>query len=207
MKLKIWDLDETRRLDLINAALQEFASMGFSNASTNVIANKAGISKPLMFHYIGSKKELFMFLYEYCLEFLQKEYFGKINKNEKDIFARLTDTLLLKIEVMLEHPWIFSFVQMATAENNGEAEEIVRQKQREVEDSSFVEFYGDIDVSSFREGLDIEKSKEIIFWAISGYAAKVLERQRGSNLLHADYETIKSEFAVYIAELKKAFYK
>lgn len=207
MQTKIWDLDEARRLDLINAALQEFATMGFANASTNVIANKAGISKPLMFHYVSSKKDLFMFLYDYCLEFLQKEYFDKINKNEKDIFARLTNTLLLKIEVLLEHPWIFNFVQMATAENNGEVEEIIRQKQREVEDASFVEFYGDIDVSNFKEGLDIEKAKEIIFWAISGYAAKVLENQRGSDLLQADYEVMKSEFAAYIAELKKVFYK
>ena len=207
MQSKIWDLDEVRRIDLINAALQEFATRGFDNASTNVIANKAGISKALMFHYIGSKKELFLVLYDYCLVFLKKEYFDKIDKNEKDIFARLTNTLLLKIEVLLEYPWIFGFVQMAIAENSSELVEIISQKKRKVEDDSLAEFYGDIDVSNFKEGLDIEKSKEIIFWAISGYAAKVLEIHRGSDLLQADYESIKSEFADYITELKKAFYK
>ncbi|AGL02793.1 TetR/AcrR family transcriptional regulator [Desulfoscipio gibsoniae] len=207
MQSKIWDLDEARRLNIISAALQEFATMGYASASTNVIANKAGISKPLMFHYIGSKKELFLFLYDYCLEFLQKEYFGKINKGEKDIFARLTNTCLLKIEVLLKYPWIFDFVRMVTAENSGEVAEIISQKQWEVENTSFAEFFGDIETIHFKEGLDIEKAKELIFWAVSGYATKVLENQRGSSLLNMDYEAIKNEFAAYIAELKKAFYR
>jgi len=207
MLTKLLSLEDERRERILNAALREFAARGYVNASTNVIAQESGMSKPLMFHYIGSKKELFLFLFDYCLEFLQKEYFSRIDKNEKDIFARLANTLLLKIEVLHKYPWIFNFVQMATAENSGEVAEFISQKQREVEGASFADFYGDIETEHFKEGLDLEKAKELIFWAISGYAAKVLENHRGTDLAKADYEAIKSEFAAYIAELKKAFYK
>ncbi|MEL7565639.1 MAG: TetR/AcrR family transcriptional regulator [Dehalobacterium sp.] len=207
MLTKLLSLDDERRERMLNAALREFAARGYENASTNVIAQESGMSKPLMFHYIGSKKELFLFLHDYCLEFLQKEYFGKINKNEKDIFARLTNSLLLKIEVLLKYPWIFGFVQMVTTENSSEVAEFISQRRRVLESSIFTDFYDDIETKHFKEGLDIEKAKELIFWAISGYAAKVLENHRGTDLAKADYEAIKSEFAAYIAELKKAFYK
>ncbi|MEM5769547.1 MAG: TetR/AcrR family transcriptional regulator, partial [Bacillota bacterium] len=62
----------------MNAALREFASKGFDDASTNVIAKESGISKPLMFHYVKNKKDLFLFLFDYCLEILDREYFGRI---------------------------------------------------------------------------------------------------------------------------------
>lgn len=56
------DLDKQRRNALLNAALREFTSQGYDNASTNIIAKEAGFSKALMFHYVGSKQELFIYL-------------------------------------------------------------------------------------------------------------------------------------------------
>lgn len=54
------ELDAQRRDAILNAALKEFAVRGYDNASTNVIAKEAGISKALMFHYVSSKQELFL---------------------------------------------------------------------------------------------------------------------------------------------------
>ena len=49
---KLLELDTQRRDAILNAALKEFSSQGYDNASTNVIAKEAGISKALMFHYV-----------------------------------------------------------------------------------------------------------------------------------------------------------
>ena len=46
-------LQEQRKAALLNAALREFAEYGYEQASTNRIAKEAGLSKPLMFHYVG----------------------------------------------------------------------------------------------------------------------------------------------------------
>ncbi len=93
--------------------LKEFAGKGFDDASTNVIARESGISKPLMFHYVNSKKDFFLFLFDYCIEILEKQYFDRIDVEEKDIFERLRQTCLLKIQVMQKYPWIFDFVRVA----------------------------------------------------------------------------------------------
>jgi TetR/AcrR family transcriptional regulator len=89
MFAKFLNLDQERRDAILNAALKEFARKGFDKASTNVIAREAGISKPLLFHYVKNKRDFFLFLYDYCLELLEREYFSQIDLEEKDIFERL----------------------------------------------------------------------------------------------------------------------
>lgn len=79
MLTKLLDLEPQRRDAILNAALKEFALRGFDNASTNVIAKEAGISKALMFHYVNNKQELFLFVYDYFTKLLDKEYFTKMN--------------------------------------------------------------------------------------------------------------------------------
>lgn len=78
-----------RRLRLLNAALKEFAVKGFDGASTNVIAKEANLSKALMFHYITSKEELFLYLYDYCAKLIQEEYLQQLDEQESDLFKRL----------------------------------------------------------------------------------------------------------------------
>ena len=73
----------------MNAALEELALKGFDNVSTNVIAKEAGISKALMFHYENNKQELFLCVYDYFAKLLDKNYYMKMDSQEKDIFNRL----------------------------------------------------------------------------------------------------------------------
>ncbi len=109
---KLLNLESKRREEIINAALKEFAAKGFDDASTNVIAKEAGISKSLMFHYVNNKKDFFLFLYDYCLEIIKKEYFDLIDLDEKDIFERLSNTYMLKVKVLKKYPWIFDFTKV-----------------------------------------------------------------------------------------------
>src|SRR5215211_1792471 len=50
---------EERREAVLDAAVEVFAQYGFSGASTEEIAAKAGISQPYVFRLFGTKKELF----------------------------------------------------------------------------------------------------------------------------------------------------
>jgi len=89
MLTKLLDLNPQRRDAILNAALKEFSSKGYDNASTNVIAKEAGISKALMFHYVSSKQELFLVVYAYFSDLIKNEYVELMNYDEKDIFDRL----------------------------------------------------------------------------------------------------------------------
>lgn len=203
---KFLSLELERRNIIMNAALKEFASKGYDDASTNVIAKESGISKPLMFHYVNNKKDFFLFLYDYCLDILNSEYFDHIDLNEKDIFERLRQTCLLKIQVMQKYPWIFDFIRVAVFTDSEVVKDELVKRRKIVEASSFERFYGDIDTSRFRSELDMEKAKQLIFWAVGGYANQILEQLKSSDILEFDFEKIRTEFDSYLAELRKTYY-
>ena len=73
MGTKLISLEPVKRNAILNAALKEFAAKGFDKASTNIIANEAEISKPLLFHYVDNKHELFLCVYDYFSDLLDKE--------------------------------------------------------------------------------------------------------------------------------------
>jgi TetR/AcrR family transcriptional regulator len=203
---KFLSLEPERRNALLNAALKEFAGKGYDDASTNVIAREAGISKPLMFHYVNNKKDFFLFLYDYCLKIIESEYFGRIDLQEKDIFERLRQTCLLKIRVMKKYPWIFDFTRVAVFTDSDAVKDELKKRRSMMEASVFERFYGYIDTSRFRDGLDVEKSKQLIFWAVSGYANQILEQLKSSDVSEFDFEKIRDEFDSYLNELRKAYY-
>ena len=204
---KFLSLDPERRNAILNAALREFASKGFDDASTNVIAKESGISKPLMFHYVNNKKDFFLFLYDYCLDILNRKYFDQIDVHEKDIFERLRQTCLLKIQVMQKYPWIFDFIKVAVFTDSQEVKKELEKRRKMVESSSFERFYEDIDTSKFRNELNAEKAKQLIFWAVGGYAGEILEQLRSTDTPVYDFEKIRDEFDSYLNELQKTYYK
>src|SRR5699024_8596618 len=123
---------ETERKDaILNAALKEFAMKGFDEASTNIIAKEAGISKGLMFHYVNSKKDLFLFLYDYCTDMVNQEYVDLINLNERDIFEKLRQSYLLQIDLLQKHPWIFEFIQITGAAKSDEINKELEGRENE----------------------------------------------------------------------------
>jgi AcrR family transcriptional regulator len=49
-----------RRVDLVAAAISEFAAAGLAGASTEAIARRAGISHAYLFRLFGTKRDLFL---------------------------------------------------------------------------------------------------------------------------------------------------
>ncbi|QGH33301.1 TetR family transcriptional regulator [Gracilibacillus salitolerans] len=204
---KIFNLESKRRHVILNAALKEFAMEGFDEASTNVIAKESGISKGLMFHYVNSKKDLFLFLYDYCADMINKEYLNLMNFNEKDIFEKLRKSYLLQIELLQKHPWIFEFIKInaitKSDEINKKLEERVNEKQLLCHETMF----DVVDESKFREGLDVKKCKQLIFWSNIGFTNQILEDIRNSEVTELDYDNILAELDGYLNELRKIYYK
>ena len=59
---------DERRVDILEAARDEFALKGLHGSSTDAIARKAGISQPYLFRLFGTKKELFLACMQQCLD-------------------------------------------------------------------------------------------------------------------------------------------
>ena len=123
MSVKLLELEPQRRDAILNSALKEFSIQGYDNASTNIIAKNAGISKALMFHYVSNKQELFLVVYDYFSELIRKEYFELMNYEESDIFNRLRQSYFLQIKMSEKYPWILDFNKLSRPTNSARSEE------------------------------------------------------------------------------------
>lgn len=205
MTSKLFELESSRRNAILNAALREFATKGYSEASTNVIAREAGISKGLMFHYVISKEKLFFLVFDYFTDIMDKEYFDLMNFNEKDIFERLRQSYLLQLELVIKHPWIFELNKLSAASNPDEIKEEL--EKRATQKLSTCNIFEAIDESKFRAELNIEKCKEFILWANLGFTNQILEEARSMTFDELDYDGIVAAIDDNLQELKKVFYK
>lgn len=204
--LKISDLETQRKDAILNAALKEFSSQGYDNASTNVIAKEAGISKALMFHYVSSKQELFLFVYDYFSNLIKKDYFELMNYAEKDIFCRLRQSYLLQIRLSEKYPWIFEFSKLSSTTSCVEVNEEIENRKRTEHSNCFPQLFDEIDTSKFRKGLDIEKCKQFIYWSNIGFTTQLLDDIRNTKNGTFDQDTIVKKLDEYFDELRKIFY-
>ncbi len=67
-KIQLKELKEGRRLEILEAALEVFAKSGYNGATINMIAEKASISKGLLYNYFESKEMLLDSLLRFGLE-------------------------------------------------------------------------------------------------------------------------------------------
>lgn len=67
--------------------------------------------------------------------------------------------------------------------------------------------FSKFDTSEFRSELDTKKAKQLIFWAVGGYAEQILEQFKSLDIRELDFEKIRTEFDGYLHELQKTYYK
>lgn len=202
---KLLELDPERKNAILNAALKEFTSCGYKNASTNRIAKEAGISKALMFHYISNKKELFLTVYDFFTDILQRQYYDLIDYSEKDIFRKLRQSYLLQLNLLQKYPWILEYNKLLSCDSSEISREFESRKQNH-NISCYPKLFDSIDESKFREGLNIEKCKQLIYWSNIGLVNQILSNVDGDKTVLSS-EVIIEKIDGYFCELKKAFYE
>lgn len=207
MLLKILDLETKRRDAILKAALKEFASRGFDEASTNIIAKEAGISKSLMFHYVNSKKDLFLLTYDYFTDIMNKEYLELMNFSQKDIFDWLYQSYLLQIELLKKYPCIFELNKLSIITSSDEINKELERRVKRKQSSCYDQIFDRVDESKFKEDLDLDICKQFILWSNIGFTKHILDDIRNSETTELDYASIIARLDDYFKELRKIFYK
>lgn len=204
MSVKLLNLEPGRRDAILNAALKEFVLEGYDKASTNVIAKEAGISKALMFHYVSSKQELFSWVYNYFDDLMKREYFERMDYEEKDIFNRLRQSYTLQIGLLEKYPWIIEFHKLSQITHSEEINKEI--SSREQNPDCYSKLFEGVDTARFRDGLDIEVCKQFILWANVGFTNQLLEEIRSSEADPVDSNAIHKKLDRYFNELRNVFY-
>ena len=119
----------------------------------------------------------------------------------------MRQSYLLQIDLLQKHSWIFEFIKITATtksdEINKELDGRVNEKLLLCQETMF----NGIDESKFRKELDVEKSKQLIFWSNIGFTNQILEDIRNSEITELDYDNILAELDGYLNELRKTFYK
>ncbi|AEG58337.1 TetR/AcrR family transcriptional regulator [Desulforamulus ruminis] len=204
--MKLLNLEPGRQQTIINAALKEFALKGFDDASTNAIARESGVSKGLLFHYINTKKELFLYLCDYSLEILKTEVVDVANMLESDILERCRQITLLKMEIMHKHPYVFDFFWVIVFTDSEAVKAELDQRKQNFLAINSLKLYQNLDESRFREGIDAKKANRLIIWAVEGYEKEMYKEIKGMPLTQIPYDQYLADFDTYLDILRKSFY-
>ncbi|MDP4093148.1 MAG: helix-turn-helix domain-containing protein [Bacillota bacterium] len=199
-------IDEEKKERILNAAMKEFAQKGFDNASTNEMVKEANISKGLLFHYFGSKKELFMFLFNYSVELFSNEFYGKIDMNERDIFELTKQSKIIKLGLINKYPGIFEFMQSAVTEASAKVKDEMDSMKNELVSAGFNKVFENIDTSKFRDSIDASKVLKVIEWTFEGMLEQELRKARFLNK-KVEVEKLYDKADEYIEFFKICFYK
>lgn len=207
MYSKFLNLDDEKQDRIINAALKEFAQKGYDNASTNEIVKEAGISKGLLFHYFQNKKQLYLFLFDYCYELIIDEYYKKADLTEPDFFKRMRQAIQIKAELLSKYPDILKFIQESFLEESTDLKEEFEKRKQELTKINFEKAYEGIDLSRFREDVDVQKVLKVITWTFEKMSDEALYKAKMSPEHQIDYQKISVEAEEYFELFIKCFYK
>lgn len=185
------------------AAMKEFARNGFEKASTNEIIQEARISKGSLFVYFHSKKELYLFLLEYVAGVIARIY-DEVDMNETDLFNRLRDIGLAKLKIYRKYPYAFLFLKAVANEDATEVKTEIDHTGQSLIGEGFGKIYDHIDLTKFRDDIDIRKTINIINWVMLNFA----EQQMNDIDSIEDYNMEQfAEWDNYAAIMKRCFYK
>lgn len=199
-------LDKQKQIQILNAAMKEFAEKGYKRASTNQIVNYAGIGKGMLFYYFKTKQELYYYLIDYGLDFVESEYLNKVNMEETDFIERIKQATKIKMKSYANHPDLFHFLGTIFMSENIDLPESLQKKYEKFYQLGYSLLYDNIDTSLFRSDVDVEKAFQLIQWAIDGYQNNLIHRLQGKNLSSYNFDPLWEEFFEYLNVLKTAFY-
>ena len=211
MKHILQNMDDDKRDRIINAAISEFALYPYEKASTNGIVKKAGISKGLIFHYFGDKKNLYDYVTRFVLNTLMEEITKQIDYEINDIFERIKQVVILKVRLNLEYPQMFNFIFMML---NQEAEtmdvkgimDVYEKYGVNVQEMMAKVYTYNIDYSVFKDGTDVPSVINIIRWSLEKYAEEYMQAM-GNDITKIDFKTALDGLDTYTNILKQAFYR
>lgn len=188
---------------IIDAALKTFAMHGYKKTSISDIASTAGISKAMVFHYFGTKKELYLYLVNTCVDSISTEVIEKFDDSMTDLFDRILYTSKLKIALMEKHPAVPSFIQSAYFENDDEVKEEIKtifSKDDGKTPGKKITFEG-ADFSKFKDDVDPNLVMKMIDWMVEGYMSKMADTEA------IDFDELYRVFEECMQLFKRNFYK
>ena len=176
MNPKFFSLPKEKQQAILNAGYRVFSQNSYKNSPMSEIAESAGISKSLLFHYFHNKKELYLFLWDNCarttIDYLTR--YGCYGQTE--LFESMERGMRAKMEIIRMYPDMGTFTIRAFYEKDPE---ICAEVQK-----SYHKYFSlkadmtrlNLDPGQFIPGLDVAMMYREMYWASEGYLWEMVQR-------------------------------
>ncbi|HWQ71096.1 MAG TPA: TetR/AcrR family transcriptional regulator [Desulfitobacteriaceae bacterium] len=195
---KFYNLPIEKQNNIIDASLKSFGTNGYKKTSISDIANAAGISKAMIFHYFGTKKALYLYLINYCCSIMMKEVDEHFDNTVTDFFDRIMLSTKTEISVMKKHPAIPLFLKSIYFENDQAVKADIKAILTMGEDFRNKIAFEGMDSSKFKDNVDPKLVLKMLTLLADGFTRQI------SNI---DFDSLLKEFAEYMNLLKNNLYK
>ncbi|HHW48250.1 MAG TPA: TetR/AcrR family transcriptional regulator [Clostridiaceae bacterium] len=199
------NLPEEKRKKIIDICIEEFAKKGYDKASTNEITRKAGISKGILFHYFGNKRNLFLYLIDYVMEYMADKLEKTLDNLPADVFERFIQYGIAKLKLAYNEPLMYEMLFNAFINPSEEVRKDIQERYEKIFAESLGGFYRGIDTSKFRKDIDIQKALELIALVLDGLGnkyLKIFKNMKAEEVLQS-MDRIMEESREYMEMLKR----
>ena len=199
MNEKFYALPKQKQQAIINAGYRVFSQNTYRKSPMREIAEEAGISKALLFHYFRNKKELYLFLWDTCAK-VTIHYMTEYGCYEQtDLFEMMYRGLRAKAQIMRRYPDIGAFVVKAYYSDDAEVKPDILKSYESYKRQKIDSVLAMLDPGQFQSGLDLRLMYQQMFLASEGYLWRMV--QQGN----VDVEKMEREFSEMLEFWKQLF--
>ncbi len=176
MNPKFYALSTEKQQTILNAGFHVFAQNTYKKSPVSEIAEAAGISKALLFHYFRNKKELYLFLFDTCAKITVEEMTKSGAYEQTDLFSSMDHGMQAKLNLMRRYPDIGVFAVRAFYEKDPEVAMDVQEIMKGYLKNHAQKKLRKLDPEDFIPGIDLEMMYKEMYWASEGCLWEYIQR-------------------------------
>ncbi|MBO1307143.1 TetR/AcrR family transcriptional regulator [Enterococcus sp. 669A] len=118
--------DPKKEQAMIDASMKLFGAKDFLGTKMEEIAKEAGVSKGLLFHYFGSKINLYLATYDYTRNFFYRNAELEVWTTASDFIEMVARSTRHKLGLQIQYPTEFNFLFGCLREHKQLPDEVVK---------------------------------------------------------------------------------
>lgn len=176
MNQKFFSLPAEKQQAILNAGYRVFSQNTYKNSPMSEIAQAAGISKSLLFHYFHNKKELYLYLWDNCAR-ITIDFLTSYNcYSQRNLFDSMERGMQAKLEIMRLYPNMGYFTIKAFYEKDPEISAAIQDSFHRYFNLKADKTLMNLSPEQFIPGLDIPMMYREMYWASEGYLWETTQR-------------------------------
>lgn len=178
MNEKFFSLPEEKQQAILNAGYRVFSQNTYKNSPMSQIAEAAGISKSLLFHYFHNKKELYLYLWQKCAD-TTEEYLNHYHCYEQtDFFQTLFLGIKAKAAITRKCHYMATFALRSFYEKDENIAPALLEHYKEYLDLNTSPVFQNLNPEQFLPELDIQMMVQEMYLASEGYLWEMFQKEK-----------------------------